>query len=101
MHVRMNIILSSLAVVLLAGCTRPAAVVATHLNNREYYYNRYIEECVVVKGPPACDDFHKAVNRYKELVVEADAANQRGGKYPLQLKELKDQLKKVKRARGD
>lgn len=83
-----------------AGCSRPAVVIATHLNNREFYYNRYVDECVVVKGPEECLAFQAAVNEYKASVVEAEAANARGGKLPLQLKALKDALRKVENARG-
>ena len=82
------------------GCARPAVKIATHLNNREFYYNRYIEECVVLKGPETCGDFQIAVNQYKAAVIEAEAANARGGKLPLQLEALKDALKKVENARG-
>ena len=100
MGVRKRFAIAALVAIFALGCTRPAARVATHLNNREFYYNRYVEECVAVKGPVSCDEYQKAVNRYRELIIEADAANQRGGKYPLQLKELDNQLKKVKSARA-
>jgi hypothetical protein len=71
-----------------------------HVNNHAYYYNRYIDECVTVKGPETCKVFQLEVNRYKGVITEAEAANARGGKYPLQLKELKAQEKKVKDARS-
>lgn len=90
----------AIAVIALSGCATSASKVLEHVNNREYYFNRYIEECVQVKGPDTCEAFQKEVNRYKEVVLEAEAANARGGKYPLQLKELKLQQKKVKDARG-
>lgn len=96
----MRRILMVAAVVAAVGCTRPAARIATHLNNREFYYNRYIEECVVVKGPETCIDFQASVNQYKTAVIEAEAANARGGKFPLQLDALKASLKKVEHARG-
>lgn len=95
-----RILVLAVALSALSGCVRPAAVVATHLNNREYYYNRYVEECVLIKGSASCIEYQKAVNRYKDLITEAEAANARGGKYPLQLKELKSQLKKVQDVRN-
>ena len=99
MPMRRLLVLVSLCLIAI-GCTRPAAIVAAHVNNHAFYYNRYIDECVTVKGPPSCEVFYVEVNRYKAVIVEADAANVRGGKYPLQLKELKTQLKKVENARG-
>ena len=99
MPMRRILILVAIAAVMI-GCSRPAVKIATHLNNREFYYNRYIEECVEVKGPPACTEFQATVNAYKTAIVEAEAANARGGKLPLQLKALEDALKKVENARG-
>lgn len=84
----------------MVGCSRPSVVIATHLNNREFYYNRYLEECVVVKGPETCEAFQVAVNEYKGAVIEAEAATARGGKLPLQMDWMKLKLKKVKNARG-
>jgi hypothetical protein len=95
-----RIITALVAVFMLTGCTSSTLKVSEHLNNREFYYNRYIEECVSVAGPPSCETFQKEVNRYKVVIVEAEAADKRGGKYPLQLKELKLQLKKVSNARN-
>lgn len=89
-----------LAAIAAVGCTRPAAVIATHVNNREFYYNRYIDECVTVKGPETCEAFQGSINQYKAAVIEAEAANARGGKLPLQLKALKESLKKVEHVRS-
>lgn len=94
-----KIALLTLLLLLLVGCTSPTLRVATHLNHREFYYNRYIDECVTKAGPDYCAAFQVEVNTYKALIVEAEAADARGGKYPLQLKALKDQLKKVENAR--
>ena len=84
----------------MVGCTRPSVVIATHLNNREFYYNRYLEECVVAKGPDTCAEFQVSVNEYKTAIIEAEAASARGGTFPLQMDWMKLKLKKVKNARG-
>jgi hypothetical protein len=91
-------------VLILTGCSAPPIRVATHVNNREFYYARYIEECVEISqpiAPPGCAAFRIEVNRYKRVIEEAYQANERGGKYPLQLKEMAKQLERVKRARGN
>ena len=99
-NMTMRRILLVIIMVASASCASPATTIATHLNHREFYYNRYLEECVVLKGPETCIEFQAAINRYKESVMEAEAANARGGKLPLQLKALKENLKKVEHARG-
>lgn len=99
-NTQMRRVMLVLLVVFLAGCSRPAVTIATHLNNREFYYNRYLEECVVAKGPETCEAFQRLVNEYKTAVIEAEAAQARGGRFPLQLKALEDSLKKVKSARS-
>lgn len=96
---RKLILIVAVVVIALTGCASPALTVATHLNNREFYYNRYIDECVTNAGPDYCKVLQAEVNQYKALIVEAEAANARGGKYPLQLKALKEQQKKVEDAR--
>lgn len=93
-----KLILVLLVAATLSGCTGPALKIATHVNNREYYYNRYIDACVTQVGPDYCSVLQLEINKYKAFIVEAEAANARGGKYPLQLKALKSQLKKVEDA---
>jgi hypothetical protein len=68
------------------GCS--SGRVLDSANNWAYHTARYNEDCYAAS--PTCECRHEALARWRKLLDEANEAAQRGGKYPLQLRALKD-----------
>lgn len=89
-----------------SGCSLlpgpPESRVATSINALAFYEARYQEACVVVVGPAACDTEDRLLMAWRGRLDDALVALERtkkGGKLPLQLRELKRIEKETRKCR--
>lgn len=82
---------------LAGGCslleTDQAKAILTNANGYAFYETRYAEACVEVVGPPTCKAQQTWLKAWKKHLGEANDALKRGGRAPLQLKQIKRDAK--------
>lgn len=88
----------------LTSCTTPVAQIKNSANDYWYYDTRFQERCPSMDSQTVCTELKeeaKLLQTWNSDLKENAAAAERGGKFPLQLKKLKDTETKFKaKAKG-
>ncbi len=93
-----RLLISAILALSITGCANPISQIKTSINSYNYYASRFEEKCPSYDSAacPDVKDQAAVLQSWNKAIKEAQKATEVGGKYPLQLKALKDIEKKAK-----
>lgn len=98
-HVKLIVGAIALAIALVA-CSTPQQTILTHTNYYVHSLNDYERVCVTERTASDCDAYYSALVEYKQRLVNASEASDRGGSFKPQLRDLKDSKHRIEQISG-
>lgn len=95
-----RIAIAALCLLALVACSSPQRTILTHTNYYVYLLNDYERVCVTERVFTDCDAYHAALVEYKQRLLNASDASDRGGVFKPQLRDLKDSKRKTEKISG-